>query len=394
MSALKTCRSAALFAAIIISSAVGTASAEPLPKMTPLVGEVLTAPRPVKGSDGRTHLVYELHLSNVTDQKANVKRISIFGDRSTKPLAVLESDAVGERLSLGGRRGSETRELGAFQFGVAFLHVALEPGQPLPTVLRHEVAGFFQRFDADMSMSFAETPVISPPPLVLGPPLRGDGYLAGDGCCDSFRHVRALLPLNGTFHLAQRFAIDWEKIDGEHRLFDGDAKDVRSYHIYGQPILAVADGTIVDARADLHDQVPGALPPGLPIEEADGNFAILDVGDGRFVLYAHMRPGSLKVRSGDIVRRGDVIGEVGNTGNSSAPHLHLQAMDGPSGLLSNGLPYVFDAFSITAVDEAGTADFDRAEETGTPLTLTPTLPPLRLDKALPLDLTVVDWGNR
>ncbi|MDF2813690.1 MAG: hypothetical protein K0S56_4721 [Microvirga sp.] len=66
MSTLMTSGLPALTAVCIIASAVGTASAEPLPKMTPLVGEVLTAPRPVKGSDGRTHLVYELHLSNET----------------------------------------------------------------------------------------------------------------------------------------------------------------------------------------------------------------------------------------------------------------------------------------------------------------------------------------
>jgi hypothetical protein len=61
---------------------------------------------------------------------------------------------------------------------------------------------------------------------------------------------------------------------------------------------------------------------------------------------------------------------VGNSGNSQAPHLHLQLMNAPSGLASNGIPYVFDAFLVTAVNKAGTADFDRAEATGSPLTLT------------------------
>ena len=68
-------------------------------------------------------------------------------------------------------------------------------------------------------------------------------------------------------------------------------------------------------------------------------------------------------------------------------------MDGPSGLASNGLPYVFNSFLVTAVDEAGTADFDRAEATGSPLTLTPRVPPTSLEKVLPLDLSVVDWRN-
>src|SRR5215210_6965228 len=93
----------------------------------------------------------------------------------------------------------------------------------------------------NLSMRLAETSVIAKDAPSLGPPLRGRGYVAGDGCCDSIRHVRALLPLNGAFYLAQRFAIDWERIDDEGRLFRGDPKDPRSYHIYGGPVLAVAD---------------------------------------------------------------------------------------------------------------------------------------------------------
>ena len=80
--------------------------------------------------------------------------------------------------------------------------------------------------------------------------------------------------------------------------------------------------------------MPGALPPGLPIAEADGNFVVLDIGNGAFVLFAHMQPGSVTVKAGDKVKRGQVLGRVGNTGNSQAPHLHLHVMDGPSPLLS------------------------------------------------------------
>jgi murein DD-endopeptidase MepM/ murein hydrolase activator NlpD len=176
-------------------------------------------------------------------------------------------------------------------------------------------------------------------------------------------------------------------------VFRGDAKDVRSYRIYGDPVLAVADATVVAARNDLPDQPPGKLPDGLPIDEADGNFVILDIGGGAYALYAHLRPQSVRVIAGDRVRRGDHLGDVGNTGNSQAPHLHFQLMDAPDGLAANGLPYVFDAFAVTAVDEAGTADFDRAEATGSPMTLTARVPPIQLQRSLPLDLSIVDWKN-
>jgi hypothetical protein len=245
----------------------------------------------------------------------------------------------------------------------------------------------------EMSFRLAPTTVITREPPRLGPPLRGAGYVAADGCCDTIRHVRALLAIDGAFHLSQRFAIDWEQVDEAGKLVVGNLKDPKSYRIYGAEVFAVAAGVVVDARNDLPEQVPGALPQRIPLDEADGNFVVLDIGGGAFVNYAHLQPGSVKVAAGARVNRGDLLGLVGNSGNSQAPHLHLHVMDGPSPLVSNGLPYVFDAYSITAEDRAGTDDFDQAEATGTPLTLTPSTPPAQIERALPLDLSVIEWAK-
>jgi hypothetical protein len=370
------------------------AAAEPdAAQLTALVADVLAAPHAVRGSDGRTHLVYEIRIANTTDGQVRLKRIAVLDSRSGTALATLDAQAIAARFSLGGRRGSESNELGSSQFGIAFMHVALAHDAPVPAALLHVVEARAQTMNADFAMRAAATPVVAGEPAVLAPPLRGRGYVAGDGCCDSIRHVRALLPLDGRFYLSQRFAIDWERIDDEGRIFRGEAKNVRSHHIYGDAVLSVADATVVAARNDLPDQVPGKLPDGLPIDEADGNFVILDIGGGAYALYAHLAPRSLRVSAGDRVARGDHIGDVGNTGNSQAPHLHFQVMDASSGLAANGLPYVFDAYAVTAVDEAGTADFDRAEASGTPMTLTARVPPLDLQRSLPLDLSVVDWRN-
>lgn len=380
-----------LIQGVVSAAEIGRHGVATAPVMTPLVADVLASPRAVPMSDGRIHLVYELRLSNVLDGRFDLNRIVVLDGHTGRQLLVLDRNAIGRRLSLGGRRGSETASLGPFQFGIVFLHVGLDAGARIPEALAHEIDGFAEPLKSDLSIRVADTPVIDTALPVLGAPLRGSGYVAGDGCCDSIRHVRALLPLNGAFRLAQRFAIDWEKIDDENRIVQGDLKDVKSYRIYGEPVLAVADGTVVGTRNDLPDQAPGALPANLPIGEANGNFVVLDIGGGAFVLYAHLRPGSVGVRAGDRVGRGTVIGEVGNTGNSQAPHLHLHVMDRPDGLLADGLPYVFDAFTIPAAAEAGTADFDRAEATGSPLTLARKSPALAVRKALPLDLSIVDW---
>lgn len=88
-----------------------------------------------------------------------------------------------------------------------------------------------------------------------------------------------------------------------------------------------------------------------------------------------------------------MIGRVGNSGNTSAPHLHLQAMDRPSSLDANGLPYVFERFRIVGFDPAGSDDFQDAEEKGTPVTVAPVWPPSEHVRQLPLNVVVVDWMN-
>jgi hypothetical protein len=376
-----------------VALAAAPASAQGI-QLTPLVGRVLSPPWPVAGSDGRTHLVYELILGNATRGMAELRKVEIVDQPSGKVLLALDQEEVAKRLSLGGRRGAETARLDVAQFGVMFLHLAINRGEPIPRALAHRIAGHFSfaRPALDLAMTIADVAVVDMRPVVLGPPLIGKGYLAGDGCCDTIRHVRALLPLNGGFVLAQRFAIDWEQADVENRLVKGDPKVLGNYNIFGKEVIAVADGTVVGSRNDLPEQVPGALPANLPIDQADGNFVVLDIG-GSFVLYAHLQPGSVAVKPGDKVKRGDRLGKVGNTGNSQAPHLHLHVMDGPSPLLSNGLPYVFQEFTATAIDEAGTADFDKAEATGSPLTLTQISPPQLHREVLPLNLLVVEFSR-
>jgi hypothetical protein len=360
-------------------------------KITPLVAQVIAPPHVVPGSDGKRHIVYELAVTNITGGNVRLDKIQVIDAASKATLAVLGPDELAKRVTPGANRGHETRDLAAYQFAVIFLHVALPEGAKVPARLVHEITANFAVIKADATLTLGEAAVVATAPVVLGPPLIGKGYVAADGCCDSIRHVRALLSIDGKFHLSQRFAIDWEQIDAKNTIFTGDPKVPANYHIYGKPVIAVADGTVVGTRNDLNDQVPGALPANIPLDEADGNFVVLDIGSGLFVNYAHMRRGSVRVKLGDKVRRGDQIGEVGNTGNSLAPHMHLHVMDGPGPLTSDGLPYVHDSFSIAGVDEAGTEDFDKAEATGSPISLTPRVPPQKLENVLPLDLSVVDW---
>ena len=106
------------------------------------------------------------------------------------------------------------------------------------------------------------------------------------------------------------------------------------------------------------------VPTGLPLDQYAGNHIVQDLGDGNYALYAHIKTGAVKVKIGDRLTAGQVIGSVGNTGNSDAPHLHFHVMSTPDPLRSNGLPFVFTEFRLDA-RVAEPADDLNASSTGT-----------------------------
>ena len=82
----------------------------------------------------------------------------------------------------------------------------------------------------------------------------------------------------------------------------------------------------------------------ITLDTIGGNYVMLDLGGGRYGFYAHLQPGSLRVKPGDRVRRGQVLGLLGNSGNSDAPHLHFHVASAPFPLDAEGLPYLLDRF--------------------------------------------------
>lgn len=120
---------------------------------------------------------------------------------------------------------------------------------------------------------------------------------------------------------------------------------------YGRDLVAPAAGTIVSARGDRPDQpVPGESNEDYHLPEFrgagdPGNHVVIDHGNGEFTLVAHLMAGSLSVAAGDHVAQGERLGRLGNSGDSFAPHVHVQLMDGPRWEYANALPCRFSNVS-------------------------------------------------
>ena len=375
-----------------LASGVGAQQQAVTETITPVLLEVRDAPVAFAGSDGKTHLVYELRMTNFSSGNAAIEQVEVIGDAGAV-LKTMDKDEIAGRLQMAGQRTSTDVLAGSAEASL-FIHATLADGAAVPAKLTHRVrvrAEAAPPGKQEFTEVGGETAVDREAVAVIGPPLRGVRYVAADSCCDASRHTRAALPVNGRVWIAQRYAVDWEQLDEEGRIYHGPQADVKSYTIYRKEVLAVADATVASTIEGMPNQTPGKMPENIAIEEADGNSVILDLGGGRYALYAHLDPGSVRVHKGDTVKRGQVIGLVGNTGNSLAPHLHFHVMSRAEPLASNGLPYEIDDFLVTA-RTPGTAAFDAAEEKGTPLATTPISPPRHAKNEMPLDQMIISFG--
>jgi Peptidase family M23 len=362
---------------------------EPL-NVTPVLLAVHDAPVPFTGSDGLIHLVYELWMTNFSSSDAAVEKVEVVGDGAV--LQNLDSAAVTRRLQPAGLRES-VGTLAKSAQALLFINVTLARDAKIPRELSHHVT---VRVSAappghqEISESGGTTAIDQRSVAIIGPPLSGDRFVSADSCCDAIRHTRAALPVNGRVRVAQRFAVDWEQLDADGHIYAGPRARLESYTIFGKPVLAVADAVVASVVEGVPEQTPGTYPTDISLDAADGNAIILDLGQNRYALYAHLQTHSIKVRQGEKVKRGQVLALVGNTGNSVAPHLHFQLTDESSSLGSNGLPYEIDDFQV-AGKTPGTEAFDEAEGKGTPLAVAAISPSLRVKNAMPLDQLVISF---
>lgn len=227
------------------------------------------------------------------------------------------------------------------------LRLTIPLGQAVPRTIRHRLV-----FTNGQTVEGGVlSPRTSEQPLVIASPVRGSRQVFVNQSTMAY-HFDAALFFQGGIYTSERYAFDSMQVNEALTDFNaGDPKINASYFNYGSALYAVADGAVIQVEnskpenhGDAHDVVLNSL-----IEYA-GNYVMLDIGGGRYACYAHCIPGSVKVRPGDRVRKGDVLASLGNSGNSTAPHLHFQICDGPDFFWSRGIPFVIEAY--TKVGEA------------------------------------------
>lgn len=351
-------RSALVIVAAVctLTLACGSHPPEPAPAQAPVSGEVtplldsaLSTPRWFTGTDGRTHLVYELLLTNVVPVNVVLDTIEVRDADTDATLIRLTGDELRAATSLAASPDNPTDLLPSSAVAVVWLDIPLRDAS-VPAAITHRItidppAGLPP---SAIPLAFTGTAVQVDRrrPVSIGPPLTGAGWAALGSCCDG-PHRRAPYPIDGRWYLAQRFAIDFNRLDSQNRPGVGDPLSPSSFPTFGQPVYAVADGTVVaavDGNPDL--RVNEAREEPTP-QNAGGNRVIIDIGDGRFAIYAHLHKDSVSVRPGDRVTRGQHIADAGSSGTSGGPHLHFQVSDRPSVVEADGMPYVFGTFELT-----------------------------------------------
>jgi murein DD-endopeptidase MepM/ murein hydrolase activator NlpD len=337
----------------VLLLAVSALSAE----STSLSGKVRGPLAPV-GSDGKTILAYEVEVENTSGQDLTIVRLAAFGDNASTPALSYELNELARNLKqIAPPGGKEVKTLKPGARVVVFCWIEFAAEQSLPHALRHEVVyraekGPDRNEERTLRIEPASVGELSAT-LVLGAPLSAGDWWVAVGPANGSEHRRAQVRVGGNAGapFAQRFAIDFVELCGG--MVRGGGSSNNDFCGYGKDVLAVADAQVAAAKDGIVENKPGegSRAVKITLETLLGNYVVLDLGSHLFALYGHLQPGSLQVKAGDRVRRGQAIARLGNSGNSDAPHLHFhvgraESVNQVESVQSDAFPYTFDRFEL------------------------------------------------
>jgi hypothetical protein len=306
---------------------------------------------PVIG-DGKAHLAYEYYLTNYGKKPMRIVSLRIRGIGGAAFTTTVEGDALKSSFT----PASPPNRLVAYDPVLApgasgLIYIFLNfSGLETPERLAHSLV---VEADGDprnaQRIPLDELAIEKTGAALVDEPFTGDRWLAANAPSNTSLHRRAVIVLDGKPRVPERYAIDWIKLGDNGDSYSGDQYKNSSYYAYNVPILAVADGKVTAVSDGLPENIPHKSKPvgEQTLVTMPGNNVIEDIGDGLYAGYAHLIPGTITVKAGDQVHRGQVLGRLGNSGNSTEPHLHLQVCNAPSFLICEGVPMEFQRMSLT-----------------------------------------------
>ncbi|MHB8381009.1 MAG: M23 family metallopeptidase [Candidatus Binataceae bacterium] len=341
-------RIVAAFAVVAITAAAAYGA-----PALPLKIAVIARPVPTVmfEGDGKPYVAYELYVANFSSDTARIDALKLSpNEQASAASGPSDQSFSGEGLrhmfsSIGGNPlAPQDPVVPPSGAGVLFVFLDRNPGARIFNTLEVEVAG---KPETRQEVASAEIDVSNASPIVISSPLRGDNWWTPNGPSNDSIHRRTIIALGPVVVLPERYAVDWVKLGPDGNSFHGDPKDNNNYYAERSQIHAVADGRVVSTLDGIAENVPNSPTMAVTITLANiaGNSVIEDLGGRRYALYAHMIPGTVRVKPGDQLKDGQVLGLLGNSGNSTEPHLHFQISNSPMPLGGEGLPFLLNSFT-------------------------------------------------
>jgi hypothetical protein len=315
---------------------------------------------------GRWFAVYELHMTNFFTMPVTIGEVSVLAaGRSSGTLKRYSGKVLSGNLkTIGPASDTVPRyRIDAGRRAVLFAWIPVGSPAAAPDSIIHRVSTTIAATKDSQIVIGGRARVSRQRPTVIDAPVRGTGWISYYGACPDGvpAHNQLSYPRAGLIRFPQRFAVDWIKLGSDGRVLHGDSSRNDSYYAYRQPVYAVADGTVMLTIEDVKDNVPPDLPAPITRHTVAGNVIVLAIGGGRYAVYGHIRPGSIKVTKGSRVKRGQQIAEVGNTGNSTGPHLHFHIVDAPSVGAGEGMSFMYRHYDLVSDEPISDAIIDEGK---------------------------------
>jgi len=291
-------------------------------------------------------LYYELRLTNLDKDNLQLTRLSVISAADSALLIQLDSARLSDQLAfIGALKNTPGNSLPPGRSAVIYLEVKLPPGT-LGQSLFHRLE--LKTVDgAATKLATITGGLVKPlikPVLILGRPLKDGPWAAVYDPHWPTGHRRVYYTVDSIARIPGRYAIDFMRLDQSGKYAGDDPDLIKNWFGYSADVLAVADGEIATVKSDA-PEFPSLSRYQKPLpENGAGNYISLKTGDGQYVFYEHLKPGSIKVRSGEKVKKGQIIAALGFTGQSTGPHLHLHVAGKDSPLGAEGIPFEFEHY--------------------------------------------------